>query len=163
MEKTRSCFFTGHRKISKEKQILIKQKTKEYAEKLIVEYDVKNFICGGAIGFDTIAAEAVLELKELYPHIMLWIYVPCRGQSDLWDKRAKEKYSLILSMADEVVLVSNGEYCAENMRKRNLKMIKDAFFCIAFCLMNRSGTGFTLRNAEASGCRIFNIADDLYQ
>jgi len=35
-------------------------------------------------------------------------------------------------------------------------------FCIAFCLMQKSGTGFTLRNAENVGIEIVNIADEIY-
>jgi len=48
------------------------------------------------------------------------------------------------------------------MKLRNLKMIKDSSFCIAFCLMQKSGTGFTLRNAENVGIEIVNIADEIY-
>ena len=63
MEKMKTCFFTGHRRITDNKLEDIKRKLTENIENLIINYDVKNFISGGALGFDTIAAEAVYEIK----------------------------------------------------------------------------------------------------
>ncbi len=162
MERTRTCFFTGHRKIAADKQKYVSEKIEEYVENLIIQYDVKNFICGGAIGFDTIAADTVLEMKKMYPHIRLFLYLPCRDQSKLWLNDDKEKYNSILSQADEVLYVTDGTYSKECMHKRNLKMVQDSFFCIAFCIAERSGSGFTVRNAAEAGKKIFNIADELY-
>ncbi len=45
---------------------------------------------------------------------------------------------------------------------RNMKMVEDSFFCIAFCILSKTGTGQTIRLAEAHGNRIINIADDIY-
>lgn len=163
MDRTRTCFFTGHRAISANRYEEVKQKIREYMECLICVYDVKNFICGGALGFDTMAAEMVFELKELYPHIRLYMYLPCTNQEKLWKNDDKDKYKEILVLADEVLYVSEEGYSKECMRKRNLKMIEDAYFCIAFCIRYRSGTGFTLRSAKAAGKRIFNIADEMYE
>lgn len=162
MDRTRTCFFTGHRKIPLDKQEKINQSIKQHIENLIVTYDVKNFICGGAIGFDTMAAEAVTELKMSYPHIQLCLYIPCREQDIRWSRNNREKYADILSKADSVFYVSDEPYSKDCMRKRNLKMIEDAFFCIAFCINSRSGTGFTVRKAEIAGKNVFNIADELY-
>ena len=73
MEKLRTCFFTGHRKIADSILDEIKIKLTENIEKLIIDYDVNNFISGGALGFDTISAEIVCEMKKKYPHIKLSI------------------------------------------------------------------------------------------
>lgn len=163
MERTRTCFFTGHRKIPSDKYDIIKEKISEYVETLICKYDVKNFICGGALGFDTMSAEAVLEMKKSYPHIRLYLYLPCRDQHILWTSDKQEKYMNLLSKADEVIYVTDGQYTKECMLTRNLKMIEDSFFCIAFCIAYRSGTGFTVHNAKSAGKMVFNIADDLYK
>lgn len=162
MDRTRTCFFTGHRKIPRDKQEKIKQSVRKNIENLIIKYDVKNFICGGALGFDTIAAETITEMKQLYPHIKLYLYIPCRDQEKLWSQDNKKKYAKILSEADDILYVSDAPYSKDCMHKRNLKMIEDAFFCIAFCLESRSGTGFTVRNAQMAGKNVFNIADELY-
>ncbi len=163
MERTRTCFFTGHRRIPSDKYNSVKEKIREYIEKLICEYDVKNFICGGALGFDTISAETVLKMKETYPHIKLYLYLPCRDQHILWTSEYQKKYTDLLSKADEILYITDGNYTKECMLTRNLKMIEDSFFCIAFCISSRSGTGFTIRNAESAGKKVFNIADELYK
>lgn len=162
MEKLRTCFFTGHRKIANNKLEILKEKISKHIETLIVEYDVKNFISGGALGFDTLAAQIVIELREKYPHIKLLMYLPCYGQSRKWTSDCQYYYRLILSKADEIKFVTEEEYTEQCMKLRNLEMIKDSFFCIAFCLVSSSGTGFTIRNAEAVGLKIINIADEIY-
>ena len=124
---------------------------------------MKNFIAGGALGFDTMAAEAVIEMRKKYPHIKLILYIPCYGQSKKWTDNQKYKYRIILSKADEVIYVTEKEYSEECMQLRNMKMIRDSSFCIAFCLLSNSGTGLTLRNAEAVGIDIINIADEIYE
>ena len=123
---------------------------------------MKNFISGGALGFDTMAAETVFEMKKKYPHIKLIIYVPCYGQSNRWTNLQKYRYRMMLSKADEIVYITEEKYTEDCMRLRNLRMVKDSFFCIAFCLLSKTGTGQTLRNAKAVGLNIVNIADEMY-
>lgn len=162
MDKIRSCFFTGHRKLPAKKIQEIKSSIAENIETLITQYDVRDFISGGAQGFDMIAAETVIEMKKSYPHIRLLMYLPCYGQSSKWDDAQKYRYRIVLSHADEIIYVTESEYKEGCMNVRNMRMVKDAFFCIAFCLMRRSGTGLTLRHAENSDTKIINIADNIY-
>ena len=161
MEKLRACFFTGHRVLPVNRTEEIRQLLREHIERLIIEYDVRYFISGGAIGFDTEAAEAVIEMREKYPHIKLVMYLPCYGQSSRWDAKKKYRYRLILSKADETVYITEGEYEDGCMQKRNARMIQDAFFCIAFCMKTASGTGATLRAARDN--KIINIVDEMYE
>lgn len=64
LSRSKTCFFTGHRKIANDKKDIISLKIKENIERLINEYEVETFISGAALGFDTIAAECVIELKK---------------------------------------------------------------------------------------------------
>lgn len=162
MEKLRTCFFTGHRRIADNSLEKVKEKLTENIENLIINYDVKNFISGGALGFDTVAAETVFEMKKKYPHIRLIIYVPCYGQESRWTDIQKFRYRMMLSRADDIVYITEKKYTDDCMRIRNLKMVKDSFFCIAFCISSKTGTGQTLRNAKAVGLEIVNIADEMY-
>ena len=52
--------------------------------KYMIAQGVDTFICGGAIGFDTLCAQEVLNAKALHPHIKRHIYAPCNNQSDSW-------------------------------------------------------------------------------
>ena len=58
-----TCCFTGHRILPKGKEKQIFNKTREVVIGLI-EQGVKYFGTGGAIGYDTIAAQVILSLKK---------------------------------------------------------------------------------------------------
>lgn len=50
----------------------------------MIENGVVNFVTGGALGFDTLAAQAVLELRQRYAHIKLQLILPCKNQTAKW-------------------------------------------------------------------------------
>ena len=39
---------------------------------------------GGALGFDTLAAQTVLEMKKEYPQLRLILVLPCENQTRGW-------------------------------------------------------------------------------
>ena len=67
-----SCCFTGHRNVTVLARKEIIPPLCEKIEQLINE-GVAVFINGGALGFDTLSALAVLGLKNKYPKIKLKI------------------------------------------------------------------------------------------
>lgn len=66
--KEKTCCFTGHREIPSGQRRKIFARTEEAIEGLIKK-GYLYFGAGGALGFDTIAAFAVLKLKERYPTV----------------------------------------------------------------------------------------------
>lgn len=84
-----------------------------------------------ALGVDTIAALAVLELKDEGYDIKLHCAIPCRNHSCRWNKESVELYNYILSKADIVKLVSDQEYKPYLMQKRNEYMVDLADIVIA--------------------------------
>lgn len=162
LNKMKTCFFTGHRVIASDKKEAVMENLWKSIEKMIIENDVCNFICGGAIGFDTLAAKAVIKMREKYPHIRLLMYLPCYGQSEKWTYKQKYIYRIILSQADEVKYITESAYTDDCMMKRNMEMVKDSFFCIAYCILDKSGTGATVRRAGEANIKIINIADEIY-
>ena len=60
-----SCCFTGHRKIEEQDESTIKNNLTNQI-KTLISFGVKIFYCGGALGFDTLAAICVLEQKDFY-------------------------------------------------------------------------------------------------
>lgn len=58
------------------------------------------------MGFDTIAAFAVLKLKERYPDIRLILVLPCFSQTRGWSQEDIEIYDDIKQKADKVVYTS---------------------------------------------------------
>ena len=93
---------TGHRDIPSGANQRIFAKTEEMIESLIKK-GYLYFGAGGALGFDTIAAFAVLKLKERYPNIRLILVLPRLAQTRGWSREDVEIYEDIKSKADKVV------------------------------------------------------------
>ena len=99
-------------------------------EKLIND-GYNHFICGGAIGVDTVFALAVLHLRDLkYPHITLEVAVPCPAQDKKWNPADKRVYKEIITLADEVNLISE-HYTKFCFHKRNEYMVNKSELVLA--------------------------------
>lgn len=87
-----TCCFTGHRRIplSKRKAVVQRLKTELSA---LINNGYQFFMAGGALGFDTIAAQTVLDLKEKYPHIKLILVLPCPNQTRGWKEKDKRIFN----------------------------------------------------------------------
>lgn len=66
------CFFIGHRETGEEVLPLLRQEV----ERHVIEYGVEAFVVENYGGFDRMAAKAVAEAKECYPHITLSLLLP---------------------------------------------------------------------------------------
>lgn len=155
-----SCFFTGHRNVKPDKALI--SKTTDVMTRLITQENITDFYAGGALGWDTICAGLVLDLKEKYPQIKLHLVLPCAPefQTAKWDHRQKEEYYRILRYADDVEFVSKN-YSSDCMKKRNARLAESGEICV--CYFNeqntRSGTSQTVRMAQRFGKRIYNLAN----
>lgn len=165
MEKT--LCFTGHRKVP----------GKSYGEWLGVGTAVmdiiraayikgfRNFICGGAIGFDTLAATAVLKATCKHYDIDLIMAIPFRNQPWTWPAEVQDNYHTILSQADRVVYVDEelgldnpGIYAIDKMFIRNKYMV-DASDAMVACVsdVSTSGSAHCIRYAQSKGVPILII------
>ena len=118
----------------------------------------RHFYCGGALGFDTLAAEAVLALRKEHSDVVLHIAVPCVTQSDLWSETDQKRYRLILDKADYVHIMSEFYYrgC---MEIRNRFMVDHSSLCVCWLLrFNRSGTMSTVKYAARQDIPVINLA-----
>lgn len=156
MEKRDTCCFTGHRKLPASQMDTMVQKPYEEITALI-DQGVKNFISGGALGFDQIAASAVLAKREENKQIRLIMALPCRDQDKFWSATQREKYAQLVSECDEIIYVSDNYYdgC---MKKRNRFMVDASAYCVCAYLYPRSGTMQTVRYAQAKGISVINVA-----
>ena len=72
------------------------------------KFGIKNYITGGAQGFDQLAFWAVNSLKKEYD-IQNIVYIPFQGQERLWKKTGmfgQKDYQKMLALADQVINVS---------------------------------------------------------
>ena len=153
--RARTVCFTGHRRVGRD--IDGDEFRNTVLELIKSGYD--TFICGGAVGFDTLAARLVLAFKHFYPDIKLHLYLPCNNQDARWSAADRAEYKKILERADYVDMPESSYYdgC---MRERNYKMVDDSSVCV--CYLNsdmRSGTAQTVRYAERMGLNVINVAN----
>lgn len=110
------------------------------------------------MGFDTIAAFAVLKLKERYPDIRLILVLPCFSQTRGWSQEDIEIYDDIKQKADKVVYTSQ-EYTRGCMHKRNRHLVDNNSACISYLTENKGGTFYTVNYAKSKGVEVINIAE----
>ena len=154
-EKT-ACF-TGHRKIPPEKKSEISRRLKTTLIRLIEE----GYVCfgaGGALGFDTLAAQCVLSLKNQHPHIKLILVLPCITQTKGWSENDIAIYEEIKSQADKVVYTSR-EYSRGCMFKRNRHLVDCSSVCVAYLTQEKGGTAYTVNYAKEHVLTFYNIAN----
>lgn len=140
----RTCCFTGHRNI--------KMNEKELQGKLAnlmakaVDDGYTNFICGGAIGFDMIAAEQICSLKKLNKNMSLEIAVPFKEQDKLYSKADKNRYALVMKKANKTTILSENyhKFCYDVWNK----YIENSTLVIAYFDGSRSGTKNTIDYAK---------------
>ena len=154
-EKT-ACF-TGHRKIPPESIPELSQRLKNTLLRLIEE-GYMYFGAGGALGFDTLAAQCVLSLKNQYTHIKLILVLPCITQTKGWSENDIAIYEEIKSQADKVVYTSR-EYSRGCMFKRNRHLVDCSSVCVAYLTQAKGGTAYTVNYAKEHGLTFYNIAN----
>ena len=97
--------FTGHRTIPPEREEAIRRKTKQTVLDLIFRgYD--TFIVGGALGFDTLAQQILIELREEFPYIRIVMAVPCPEQDKNWGEEDRHTDRQLLEGADARILIA---------------------------------------------------------
>lgn len=99
----KACCFTGHRQIPPQQRLKIYKYLKAEITNLI-ENGVVNFVTGGALGFDTLAAQAVLELRRRYAHIKLLLILPCKNQTDKWRMADRIVYDNIKKACKDIFM-----------------------------------------------------------
>ncbi len=151
----RSCSFTGHRKIEP-------QHTRALPERVaagiayVYSKGCRHFYVGGAIGFDTVAAQQLLIFRMSHPDITVNLVLPCKDQASQWSDRQREMYDYLLSQADTIEYIA--EYYYDGcMRERNARLVDHADVFIAYVCHGRSGAQQTVDMARRRGKTVYNI------
>ena len=155
--KEKTVCFTGHRTIPMLKKWKIEKKLKDTLETLIEE-GYCYFGAGGALGFDTIAAQTVLNLKKKHPEIKLILVLPCKNQTRGWDEKDISAYESIIEQADKVVYTQE-HYDRGCMFKRNRHLVDNSSVCVAYLSEEKGGTAYTVNYANQKGVKVINIAE----
>lgn len=148
--------FTGHREM-KMPVAEIKRRLSTLLDTLISK-GVLYYGCGGAWGFDFLAAEAVIEKKRLNSKVKLILVLPCKDQDKGWRPEQQATYSYIKTQADKIVYTQE-LYSKGCMHKRNRHLVDNSSICISFLEKHQGGTFYTFNYAMQHGLKIYNLAD----
>ena len=153
--RAKTVCFTGHRHIPENELPIIKERLRETVIELI-ERGYRFFGAGGALGFDTLAALTVLELRAAYPQIRLILVLPCKDQTLKWSCEDVLVYNGILRQADKVVYLHE-RYTDGCMHERNRYLVDNSSVCVCYLRRESSGTAYTVTYAGKCGCDTVDI------
>ena len=156
IDKNVTCCFTGHRTIPRGMEEYLIGRIMD-GIKYLYQRGTKIFLAGGALGFDTLAAQAVIRCQGMCPDIQLFIIAPCQDQDKLWTWKDKAVYAKIKKLADEVIYLSE-RYYSGCMQARNRYLVDNSSTCICYKVKQSGGTAYTVDYAKNSGLTVFNLA-----
>ena len=158
MERETSCCFTGHRRIPEQDMLWLRRRLREEILDL-AEQGVGTFLAGGALGFDTIAAQEVLRVRALgLPTLKLVLALPYVGQEEQWTQRDASVFRGLLRQADQVVYMAES-YRKGIMHQRDRYLVDHSAYCVCYLVRERSGTAYTAQYAREQGIAVRNLAE----
>lgn len=168
MENTiKSCCFTGYR--PEKFPFELKANNPDY-----IKFDNKlidavfslpregctTFYCGMAMGFDIIAAETVLAVKNAFSEPLKLICVlPFENQSYNFPADWKIRFNSVLQKCDEKIILAE-KYFTGCYQERNTYMVDNSDYVITWFDGQSGGTKNTIRYAKKIGRQIFNIYEN---
>ena len=156
LNKSQSVAFTGHRNIIGNKRPELRV-TVDNALIELYQSGYRNFISGMAMGFDLLAASAVIALKRRFSDIKLIAVVPYRNQSEKFSDYEHKRYQYALQNADEVIVLRE-TYCNGCLLRRNDYMLAHSSGLVAYYNgKQKGGTFYTIRKANESGMPVINL------
>lgn len=157
-----TCTFTGHRDMTPAEIEAVEPELKRLITAL-ASHGVDTYVAGGALGFDTLVAATVINLRRTtLPQIKLVLAIPCPEQADRWSAADRALYESIRENADEVCVISP-HYSNGCMHKRNRYMVDRSAFLIGYISRPSGGSFSTLKYAKKQGLRIQNLSPNAVQ
>ena len=157
-KRRKTACFTGHRQMD-EPIAVIESRLTGTVESLI-RRGYLYFGAGGARGFDALASEVVLKLKEAHPQIRLILVLPFDEQyrqEKNWSRAEIEQYRRLKERASKVVVLA-AEYSSGVYYRRNRHLVDNSSACIAYMNRANTGTSYTVNYAKSKGLEVVNTA-----
>ncbi len=147
--------FTGHRMLAKADALPLNQL--DALLPLLYQRGYRDFLSGGALGFDLLAAEQVIRLRDTHPDVRLIFCLPCADQSARWRPADCKRYERLLYLCDEIRVLAP-QYYDGCMQARNNYMVERSNLCVAYMKRLGGGTLATVRYALSQDVPVVNIA-----
>ncbi len=157
-DRGRCCCFTGHRDMPYQAMEVLLPRLTEAVKELLSK-GVDTYLVGGALGFDTVAAIQLINLRRhLYPQLRVVLVRPCADQAAKWPTAQKILYETVRREADGDILLSD-RYYPGCMQKRNAFMVEHSSHLIAYVTRRSGGSYQTATLAQKQGLHIQNLAE----
>ncbi len=156
----RSCCFTGHRRLPPSQLQIIQDRIRDRID-LLYRKGVNTYYAGGALGFDMLAAIAVLNAKAVYPDLSLRLALPCRDHDAKWPLTQRQILLRLIDRADEVTYAAD-TYTPACMHIRNRFMVDRSRYCLCYLenKKRRGGTASTVQYALSHDRIVVNLCED---
>ena len=152
------CIFTGHRALPDSAAPL--EQALDLRLEALAEAGYTDFLSGGAVGFDLLAAEAVLRAKERFPALRLIMILPYEEQDRFYSASDRRRYQTLLERAD-LVRYTARDYYKGCLLARDRVLAEAADGCICYLTRSTGGTAYTVRQALLRDVPVWNLADGL--
>lgn len=158
IDKSKTVAFKGHRdnrSLLNDREVLSNE-----IEKIILAYysqGFRYFMTGMAIGFDLLAAEAVLRLKPLYSGLKLIAAIPFPEHSKHYNDEDKRRYENILPQCEETILVSLENHWGSYHRSVDFLIDNSSCIIAYFDGIKRGGTQYTVEHAKLRRMPLSNV------
>lgn len=153
--------FSGHRVIRKQDAELTETLYKILEN--LIRRGYLYFGAGGAKGFDALAAETVLCLKQKYPQIHLILILPFYNQyehENNWTENEINQYQKLKRAASKIVHIQE-KYSPGCYYRRNRYLVDFSSVCICYQYRDSGGTAYTTKYAQQRGLKIINCIKEI--
>ena len=159
-EEEKSCCFTGHRDLWVDEEMDINELIKKIDRAIwdLKEGGYYTFYVGGALGFDTLAAYRLINIRDYCPSwkMEVVLVMPCREQARSWGNADRENYEGLQEKVNEVICLQE-KYTKGCMHVRNRYMVNHSSACVAYCRKGRGGTAYTVKYAQEKGLEMIML------
>ncbi|MDR1630415.1 MAG: SLOG family protein [Oscillospiraceae bacterium] len=150
-----TCCFTGHKILPKDQIETITSNLNHTIDNLIAQ-GVTDFLSGGLLGFDLLAASLVLAKKEAGANVRLLFALPYPHHEQYWTERQETLLHNLLLHADETVYVSEA-YHPTYMKRHSAFLATHASVCVCALKKPLCDTHQTVRLARGLRLPVINI------
>ena len=102
---------------------------------VLAQYKPTKVISGMALGWDTAVGECAVNRG-----IALIAAVPFKSQPSRWSKSSQERYQRLLKLAEQIEIISAGDYSLKAMQLRNQWIVNYCDRLIALWHQGKGGT-----------------------
>lgn len=117
----------------------------------------RSRLCEASHKVDTLAAQAVLRLREPYLALKLILVLPCLDQTRGWRREDVAAYDQIKASADKVVYTPLA-YISGCMHERDRHLVDNSSVCVCCLTKQTGGTAYTVQYARSHGLDIIDLS-----